>query len=87
MTPQEQIEQLNQRVGVLENTLAGKGAINQFEELVRNIIMFDVDNSSAVTRGAVDSGGDTVTVPVNPTKYAKVYFRGQVFNVALYAIA
>lgn len=79
-----ELEILKNRVVALENMLKS-GA--QFEETIRDIVFFDVDNVTATTRSAIDSDGDSVTVPKNPTKFAKVYFRGQQYLVALYAVS
>lgn len=76
-------QELLKRIETLEQLL---GVNTSFEEKIRDTIFFDVDNSTSPTRVAVDSHADTVTVPLNPAKFARVYVKGQVYNCALYTI-
>lgn len=95
MTPQQAkqlmdtVTRLEREVDVLKSFLDLRGG--KFEETIRDIVLFDVDNTSLTTetKNIVDSRGDTASFSVakTPTKYARAYFRGQVYNVALYAIA
>ncbi len=80
---QQQIDELKAEVAFLKKTL---GLDTSMEERVRDIIFFDVDNMAATTRSATVSLG-LVTVPVNPTKFARAYVKGQVWGIALYPLS
>lgn len=78
------LQDIENRLKALEDRFSAQGG--NLEELIRHTIFYDIDNSTATTRSAADTNGDFVTVPVNPTKYVRIYFRGQPYNVAVYAI-
>lgn len=82
MNPQDQIKALEKRIKVLEDMLK-TGA--QFEETIRDIIFVDIDNTtSRLTQVATDSHGDTVTIGKIPTKFIKIYFKGQIGEIPFY---
>jgi hypothetical protein len=82
-----QIQKLNDRIAKLEEILTGRGVSVEMSEKIRNIVIFDIDNSSAVTQTASASliTGD-VTIGKIPTTFGRVYFRGKIYNIPLYQI-
>ena len=83
-----QLKQLEDRVAKLEKLIKNKEP--KFQEEIRNIVIFDIDNVTATTHSlsGTDSRGDTFTITVskNPDTYLRVYFRGQVYNIPAYKI-
>lgn len=75
---------LKKRVEALESKFEGA----TFEEMVRDIIFFNDDVLTSTTRSAsvVGGGGGTVVVPVNPTKYLKIYYKGQQYEIGIIAV-
>ena len=79
-----EIELLKQRVSELESIIKGLGNSPEFSSKVRDIVIFDIDNSTSTTQTATDSRGDTVTIGKIQTTFGKVYFKGKVYRIALY---
>lgn len=59
------------------------------EENIRNIVFFDIDNVTTTVQPVKvqNVNAANVDVPKNPTKYLRIYFRGQVLNVPVYSIS
>lgn len=91
-----ELDDLKRRVQHLEDLISTGGGI-QFEELIRDIVFIAPDNVTATYKSAttneaspvtaLDLNGKQIRVPQNPTKYVKIFFKGQQYNMALYAIA
>lgn len=72
----EEIKKLNTRIEILEKMLDKRGF--NFEELIRNTVFFDIDNSTLTTQTATDTRLDTVTIGRIPNYFIKAYIRGNV---------
>lgn len=79
-----EIIQLQERVKALEDLLTRKGVSNDFAETIRDIVFVSFDTQTATTRSASTSGGQTVTVIKNPTKWVKAYAKGQIGFIPFY---
>ena len=78
-----QVEELTRKVEFFENNLPFQGI--QFEELIRNTVMFDNDQTSRTQTYNVAGGlGGTVTSVKTPSYYVKSYFRGSVIYIPVY---
>jgi hypothetical protein len=82
---QQQIDEMKVQIAVLQSQLASNNN-GSFDEKIRDIVFFDVDNTTVTTQTATTSGGQTVTVGKIPTKFLRGYFRGQVFNFPINSI-
>lgn len=87
----ERIKQLEDKVKELETVIAGlsnslsfKGS--NFEELVRDTVIFDRDTNTRTQDYNVVSGGTLgkIVAPKTPTYYVKSYFRGTVIYIPVF---
>lgn len=85
MNTEQRIQALEARIKTLETMLDRRGG--NFEELIRDQVFFDVDNTTTPTEGlVVPEGGGNFNIAKSPSKFARGYFRGKVYNFALYEI-
>ena len=88
----KQVESLTQELNNLKSAFSFQGT--NFEELIRDAVFFDSNpqgqlSSTTVVTG-VNFGTQTTTTAVVQTgtvaKFLKIYFRGQVYQIACYAV-
>jgi hypothetical protein len=82
----------------LRNIVESKSNGQEFEELVRGIVIFNSDTSTSIAGGTVSvvtgvNFGAQTTSTTNiasttaPTLLLKVYFRGTPYNIPAYAVS
>lgn len=89
-------QQLVSRIIALENLL--KGYSPSFNDKVRDIVTYDIDNTTITTQNALDTQSPTpqvaldkqgfsITVPKNPDTYLRIRFRGTAYNLPVYKLS
>lgn len=80
---EDKVKELETVIAGLSNTLSFKGS--NFEELVRDTVIFDRDLTSRTQTYNVSGGsGGSITAPKTPTYYVKSYFRGTVIYIPVF---
>lgn len=75
--------QLVQRLTILENTI--KNQSTNFNEKVRDVVIYDIDNVSTRTNSTtLVDGTHPLTYPKVPDTYLRVRFRGKTYNIPAY---
>jgi len=81
----EEIRSLEERVRALEQKM-NPVQVN-FEQAINDAVFFDVDNvtvPSVIATANLVNGH--VTIGAIPTKFVRIRYKGQVYNMALYSI-